>query len=339
MQSNVRLPAEWEPQQGIMLAWPHEKTDWIHQLTQARHCVATICTAIDLYEQVYLLHDPRDSSPRDYLQQPHTHNIQLIPCHFNDTWIRDYGPIAIDRHHQVHLLNFQFNAWGEKFSFELDNHVNQYLDQHGFFKASMTSLPFVLEGGSIESNGLDTLMTTQQCLQQRHPQQSLNAIQTQLMQFFGMQHIIMLKHGHLMGDDTDAHIDTLARFFSPTGIVYMHCDDKNDPHYQDLQAMQKELRALRTPIGKTYELQALPWPKAILNKSGQRLAASYANFLIINDAVLLPSYGLTTDVQAQQVLASCFPNRRIVMIACETLIEQGGSLHCMTMQFPKGLIA
>jgi len=334
------FPAEWVKQHGVMLAWPHENTDWCSHLDSVRNCIARICAAISQVEFVFLLHAPHDDSFQLFLQKEKTNfsNIKPISCHFNDIWVRDYGAISTFQNGIPQLLNFRFNAWGQKYDYVLDNQVNQSLLGKGLFTASLRHISLVLEGGSIDSDGCGTILTTAQCMHQRHPTLSDLQIYQQLKESLGIQRIFMLENGYLIGDDTDAHIDTLARFTSPTDIVYMSCDDPNDEHYEPLKAMQKELLLFQTLEGKPYRLHPLPWPRKRINDKGQRLAMSYANFLIINHAVLLPIYQTPADNTAILVLEKCFPNHQIIPIACETLIEQGGSLHCLSMQFPQGFI-
>lgn len=197
-------------------------------------------------------------------------------------------------------------------------------------------IDFVLEGGSVESDGLGTVMTTRQCLlnPNRNPDSSPEDIENKLKLYFGANRILWLDQSNLAGDDTDAHIDTLARFCSPTTIAYTSCDDKEDPHYQDLKHMEAQLQKLVDFQGKPYKLVSLPLPSPVYDEDGERLPANYANFLIINGAVLAPIYNDPMDNIALGKLAGCFPDRQILPIPCRPLVQQYGSLHCMTMQFP-----
>ena len=184
----------------------------------------------------------------------------------------------------------------------------------------------------------DTLLSTWQCLHERHPDAGRDQISTKLAAWLHQDRVLWLDHGYLEGDDTDAHIDTLARFAAPDAIVFQACDDPDDSHYPELQAMAAELAALRTRDGQPYRLFPLPWPQPILD-GGRRLAASYANFLIVNGGVLIPAYGDPADGLAAGVIAQAFPDREVVQVPCRALIWQNGSLHCLTMQLPAGTVA
>ena len=270
-------------------------------------------------------------------QLPGRVNTATVPS--NDTWARDFGPLSLATHAGFHLLDATFNAWGNKYDSALDNHINHRLDTGGYLGAlAMHSTELVLEGGALETDGAGTLLTTRHCLLNPNRNGPITAdwMEHQLAELLGISRIHWLDHGLLEGDDTDGHIDTLARFCAPEHIVYQGCDNPQDSHYPALQAMAEQLACLTTRVGEPYELTELPWPEAIHDADGQRLPATYANFLILNDAVLVPVYDLPQDERACAVLAECFPSRRIVPVACRTLLEQGGSLHCLTMQLPPG---
>jgi agmatine/peptidylarginine deiminase len=242
------------------------------------------------------------------------------------------------------LLDFHFTAWGGKFEAGRDDRIVENLQELGVFQhATRERVEFALEGGAIETDGAGTLLSTWQCLQERHPDASRAEIERVLRQSLRQQRVLWLERGYLEGDDTDAHIDTLARFAAPDAIVYQGCQDADDSHYEELQAMAGELRALRTTDGRPYRLFELPWARPILDQGGldegRRLAASYANFLIVDGAVLMPAYGDAMDTQAARVMAEAFPGREIVPVNCRPLIWQNGSLHCLTMQLPQGVLA
>ena len=335
-----RLPAEWEPQSGIMLTWPLADTDWGQTLTSVESVFVSICAHTSPHEKVLIV--AKDSTHQAHITScitplnPQLDNIIFAYANSDDSWARDHGPITVvDPNNNPLLLDFQFNGWGEKHPHRLDNEINKELFSQNIFSAPNRSIDFILEGGSIESDGKGTLLTTG-CLlsERRNSGWSQDEIELELTRQLGLKQIHWLHHGHLIGDDTDAHIDTLARFVSPEKIAYVKCEDSSDVHYQSLLDMEKELIQLKTIAGKPYELVPLPFPQAIFNDSGERLPATYANFLIINHGVLLPVYGQSTDQQAIDVLGSCFPGREIISINCLPLIEQFGSLHCVTMQFP-----
>ncbi|HEY0137315.1 MAG TPA: agmatine deiminase family protein, partial [Nannocystis sp.] len=264
-------------------------------------------------------------------------HLHAVPT--QDTWARDHGPITILRRDLPLLLDFGFNGWGGKFAADQDDQISRRLHALGAFDhAPIARIDLVLEGGSIETDGAGTLLTTRQCLLSATRSGLSEAeITAQLTALFGLERVLWLGHGHLEGDDTDGHIDTLARFTDAATIAYQGCDDPADPHFAGLQAMAGELAALRTLGGAPYRLVPLPWPRARFSAEGERLPASYANFLIINDAVLVPTYDDPADAQALAALAACFPGREVVGIDCLPVIEQYGSLHCLTMQLPQPL--
>jgi len=338
-----RLPAEWETQSGIMLTWPHSHTDWNPILTNVEPVFVSICAHTSQHEKVLIV--ARDTEHKAHIQKclsttrvDYT-NIKFGLADSNDSWARDHGAISVMDNEQPVLLDFNFNAWGGKYEYHLDNEINEKLQQQNLFHAPLQSIDFVLEGGSIESNGEGTLLTNQCLLScSRNPGLDKAAIESTLKATLGIQEILWLKSGELIGDDTDAHIDTLARFVNANKIAYVGCDDKTDAHYQALHNMEQELKNLNNRKNEPYELIPLPLPDPIHNKEGQRLPATYANFLIINDAVLLPVYNQEKDYLAYTVLQKCFPGREIITINCLPLIHQYGSLHCVTMQFPKGIL-
>ena len=236
------------------------------------------------------------------------------------------------------LLDFHFTGWGGKFDASRDDRLVEALSKSGIFlKSSRQVIDFALEGGAIETDGAGTLLTTWECLHERHPDASRAALTEKLAGPLAQQRVLWLDHGALEGDDTDAHIDTLARFASPDAIVFQACDDPADSHYPSLKAMADEIAALRTVDGRPYRLFPLPWAQPILDED-RRLAASYANFLIVNGAVLMPAYGDPADAKALAVLENAFPGREIIAIDCRPLIWQNGSLHCITMQLPEGVV-
>lgn len=313
-----RWPAEWEPQDAVLIAWPHENTDWAPDLDNAQKTFCEITHTIETYERVILI-------------RPDTYDVPS-----NDTWARDFGPITIEVNGKPILLDFTFNGWGGKFPAEQDNAVTRNLHKLGAFGTTeLQRAALVLEGGSIESDGEGTLLTTTACLlnSNRNPQLTKEQIEERLKAELGVHTILWLENGSLAGDDTDAHIDTLARLCPNKTIVYVACDDSMDGHYEDLKAMEHEL--MQFP---DYRLLPLPWPSAKYDDDGERLPATYANYLVINGAVLVPTYDDPADEQAQEVVQKAFPDRKIIGIDCSTLIRQHGSLHCVTMQIPRGVL-
>lgn len=340
-----RLPAEWEPQSAILLAWPHAQTDWAARLAEVQTTYWALVQAISRFQSVLICVPDQTLQralekqliSRQLTQRP----IRLIVAPYQDTWIRDYGPITLTNDQGAfRLYDFRFNGWGNKFAATVDDQLTAALVAQGLFQQTHRQpVDFVLEGGAIDSDGAGTVMTTWRCLQARHANQSRAQLQTRLQQLFASQRVIGLEHGSLQGDDTDAHIDTLARFAGPDAIVYQACSQRDDPHYQPLQTMASELATLSTLTAQPYRLFPLPWPRPIYDDRNRRLPASYANFLMINHAVLMPSYDDPADTQALAILAQAFPNREIVPVPSRPLIWQNGSLHCITMQLPAGMLA
>ncbi len=338
---NIRIPAEWEPQDGVLLSWPHPATDWSDRLPEVLATYTELIRQISRFEKV-LVAAPEPGQVQTYLSDAGLDLSRIIFCQVetNDTWTRDYGPITVLVNDQPVLLDFGFNGWGLKFSANLDNQVTQQLKQQGVLLPRTNIIGLVLEGGSIESDGCGTIMTTSQCLlsPNRNPQLTRQDLEGAMQSLFGAQRVLWLEHGHLEGDDTDAHIDTLARLCPHDTIVYVACDNPADPHYTGLQQMEQELKQLTTASGSPFRLLALPWPEAKYDTTGNRLPASYANYLVINDAVLVPTYQDPVDNGALAMIALAFPGREIIGINCLPLIEQHGSLHCVTMQLPVGVV-
>src|SRR5690606_21353330 len=324
-----------------------------------------VCVADD---EVQAYARARLSSARIDMQR-----VRFIEVEYDDTWLRDSGPITLHGKDGFRLLDFRFTGWGGKFEAGRDDRLVEALDDlDTFANNDRQAIDFALEGGAIETDGAGTLLTTWKCLHERHPavsreelddrmagwlQQdrvlwldhgylegagtlpttwnclherdpavSREVLDDRMAGWLQQDRVLWLDHGYLEGDDTDAHIDTLARFAAPDAIVYQACDDPADSHYPELQAMAAELASLRTRNGAPYRLFPLPWPQPVIDQD-RRLAASYANFLIINGAVLMPAYGDPADDGAAAVLAKAFPDREIVPVPCRPLIWQNGSLH------------
>ena len=338
------LPSEWALQSAVQLTWPHENTDWRPILTEIENVYIELAKAISQYQIVVIAcHDEQLQQRVGALLTEHQANLSQVrtfiaPC--NDTWARDHGPITLTNGSQSKVLDFTFNAWGAKYESNLDNEITAKLASQPFFNAdSIVSLDLILEGGSIESDGNGTILTTTRCLlnENRNKHLSQQEIEHALLTNLGMEKVIWLKHGYLSGDDTDAHIDTLARF-APEGIVYVKCEDSSDPHFEELNQMELELKSATDKHGMPYSLFPLPMPKPVLDEEGEPLPATYANYLIINDAVLVPTYNDVADQDALDIIAAAHPGRAIIGIDCRAVIKQFGSLHCLTMQIPAGVI-
>ncbi|WP_442915208.1 agmatine deiminase family protein [Marinobacter sp. SS21] len=327
-----------------MLTWPHAGTDWCDILDEVEPVFFDIARSVLRYQNLIVSCEDADQLARveSTLQQAIqaeelSGRLTTISAPADDTWARDHGPIAVKGRHGLALLDFSFNAWGGKFPHAKDDQLNQRLANAGGFGAlPLQAVNLVLEGGSIESNGEGTILTTSECLltPTRNPSLDRADIESALGEHLGAKRVLWLNHGYLAGDDTDSHIDTLARFYAPDGICYVSCPDPGDEHYPALNAMKEELEQFQQANGRPFQLTPLPWPEAIYDDDGERLPATYANFLIINQAILLPIYDVPQDGEAIEILAGLFPEREIIPINCRALIKQHGSLHCVTMQIP-----
>lgn len=330
----TRFCAEWEEQEFVQLVFPHKDTDWKDYLEDAIDTFVNIAKTVAKYQKVLIVTKNTEVIKEKFVNKK---NLSFVNIDSNDTWSRDFGGITVEQDGRLFILDFQFNAWGKKFEYDKDNKITQKLKLKGLLKGyGHQSIKFVLEGGSIESNGEGIILTTTECLMEknRNPRLKKKQIENALMQFLGAKKVLWLDHGYLSGDDTDSHIDTLARFVNKDTIVYQSCDDENDEHYEELKKMEEQLKTFKTLSGKPFKLAALPWIGPKFDED-ERLPATYANFLIINGAVLVPTYNDKNDQKALDVIKSVFPKREVIGVDCTTLIKQHGSLHCVTMQYPK----
>lgn len=342
MKSKKFLPSEWHQQCAVQLTWPHADTDWAPILPQVTVCYINMAREIALREKLIIV-TPEPEKVHDLLCKHLTaecmQNVTLLQIETNDTWARDHGFITMLSEDGATLLDFRFNGWGQKFASNLDNQICRHMMEVNAVEGKYEGhLDFTLEGGSIESDGEGTILTTEQCLMAPNRNEPLtrDEIESRLKEYLSADRILWLQHGYLAGDDTDSHVDTLARLCPEDTIAYVQCLDTKDEHYQELHLMEEELKAFRTREGKPYNLVPLPMAKEALDEEGNRLPATYANFLIMNGAVLMPTYGHPElDTLAAQQLQKAFPQHEIVGIDCQPLIIQHGSLHCCTMQFPK----
>ena len=340
--STLRLPAEWEPQAAVLIAWPHADTDWAERLASVETTYAALAAAVTRFESLVIV--VPDAAVRGHAEEliraagADLACVRFVELPYDDTWLRDSGPITLgDGAGGFQLTDFRFTGWGGKFGAEQDDALVAGLVDAGVFgRATHKRIDWALEGGGIESDGAGSVLTTWRCLVQRHPEQSREEMSAILRDSLHAKRVLWLDYGYLEGDDTDAHIDTLARFAPDERIVFQACDDPDDPHYDELQRMAAELAALRTADGRPYRLYPLPWAQPVIDE-GRRLAASYANYLIVNGAVLVPAYGDKADDEAARIVGSAHPGREVVQVPCRPLIWQNGSLHCITMQLPAGL--
>ena len=347
----MRLPAEWEPQSGIQLTWPHKDTEW-YELDKVLDCYVDIAYNILRFEPLMIVARNIEEAKKDIVGIAGRKGIEIdfdrIYFHeapLNDTWARDHGGIAVHGDNgEKYLYDFVFNGWGLKFASNLDNLITKTIFSDGAFEDDVMGVdmrPYVLEGGSIDTDGQGTLLTTTECLCSVNRNEYLDKeeIEGELKSAFGLERILWLDHGTIIGDDTDSHVDILARFCNPHTIAYMQCTDKEDPHYEELSAMERQLSTFRTMDGKPYDLVPLPLPDP-LYLDDYRLPASYANFLILNGGILLPGTGAGSekDEIARKRLQEVFPDGEVVLVDCKALLSGHGSLHCVTMQFPKGYL-
>ncbi len=370
MKRNICLPAEWEHQSLVMLTWPHQATDWKPFLKDITETYVQMASAITLHEPIVIA-TPHPVQVGALLGSRMTKEqmtkVYICYCKTNDTWARDHGPITLKekpsendgpkkdhRQGSLTMLDFRFNGWGGKFTADLDNLITRKLHADGAFDTEENGTPrladnddFVLEGGAIESDGKGTIFTTDFCLLAPNRNQPLEQeeIEEELRFRLKAKRIVWLHHGSLIGDDTDGHIDTTVRIAPNDTILYNRCYNTKDEQYEDFLALEEELKGLHTMEGKPYRLIPLPQPcaiydngEALLDKpddNAERLPATYANFLVINGAVLVPTYNQPdNDAAACKAIAEAFTDREIIPIDSRTIIRQHGSIHCCTMQVP-----
>lgn len=338
-----RFLAEWEKTEAILLALPNSGTDWDYILPEAVGQYIEIIESISSrgIRCIVLCSDKKEAEKTVVLSHPE--NVMFVEAPYNDTWTRDYGVITIEKHGELRTLDFGFNGWGLKFAADKDNLVNLWLSRNGYISANeyRNNRDYVLEGGSVESDGEGTVLTTTRCLTSLNrnggrTKQDINEI---LQRRLGATHVLWLDHGYLAGDDTDSHIDTLARIAPNDTILFVGCRNMDDEHFEELLKMRAQLTMFRNPEGNPYNLVELPMPDPIFDEEGNRLPATYANYLITNGYVFMPVYGQDdNDLLACHTVKIAFPDHEIVPIDCRTLIKQHGSLHCSTMQLYPGTV-
>ena len=338
--------AEWEKQDGILLSFPHENSDWNPYLKEVRQVYCAVIVEILKVESCLLVCKDKNETLEILESYCVAHNVDFgilehlycIEIPSNDTWARDFGGITIAKKGKNCVLDYGFNGWGLKFASNFDNQITQKLHKLGILKRVQTK-KLILEGGSIESNGEGVLLTNTQCLMEanRNPFYTQKQLEKILKKDLGIQKILWLNSGFLSGDDTDSHIDTLARFVDKDTIVYVGCNNQEDEHYSQLLAMKQELQNLRNLKGKPFKLVELPFVSPKYYDS-ERLPATYANFLFLNGVILLPIYRDSNDTLALEILQKACPKHQVIPIDCSILIRQHGSLHCISMQFPKNTL-
>lgn len=338
-----RLMAEWEEQDAILLALPHEDTDWAPIIDQVQATYRSLIEAMVRHGEKVLLLCPSEPYARRVLGEDLTKETTLIATNYNDTWTRDYGPITVETANGAEALDFGFNGWGLKFASDRDNLANLRLQEKGVFApaAYRINRDFVLEGGSIDSDGEGSVLTTSRCLcsQNRNGGKTKIELEKILKERLGAERVLWLDHGALEGDDTDSHIDTLARLCPDGKLLYTKCFDDNDSQYEELSQMEAQIKELRRPDGRPYDLRPLPLPDPIHDSDGLRLPATYANYLVTPRAIYMPVYGqIDNDDKAAAVISTVFKDLPMERIDCRPLIMQHGSLHCATMQLGHGTL-
>ena len=343
--NNYILPAEWYTQSCVQLTWPHEDTDWRDYLDDITETFVQIAKAVAHYEPLVIAAKYPERVREvlaESLNDDEMARVSIYECDNNDTWARDHAFITlvstIDASASCRLLDFRFNGWGEKFAADKDNRINRTLYDKGVFSGERVDYDdFVLEGGSIESDGRGTVLTTSVCLMAPHRNQPMTQpeVETVLKERLCARKIVWLDYGQLIGDDTDGHIDTIVRVCPDNTLLYVGCDDENDPQYADLKAIENQLQQATDADGRPYRLLKLPMPDALYD-DGDRLPATYANFLIINGAVIVPTYNQEeNDARALELVAEAFPGYDIIGIDSQTIVRQHGSIHCLKMQYPE----
>lgn len=341
-----RLPAEWESQEAVIIVWPSLNHDWQENIKDADVVYREIALKISRHQKLvivlqkihYGVFDPSELWRLFSFLVKHRHNVEFFVCDTNDTWVRDFGPISVNKAGSRLFLNFNFNAWGGKYPYTLDNDfTGNFLSNSLLFseanekQSASKNINVVLEGGAIDSNGNGLVLATEESiLNANRGGLSKAEIDHLFLENFGTKEVLWLSRGFLIGDDTDGHIDMLARFIREDLILYLSCSDKKDNHYGELLEMEAQLKEHAST--HSIKLQPLPLPTAVVNSSGERLPATYLNFLICNEVILVPVYGVKEDKSALSIISKFSGNRQVIGIDSRALIEQGGAIHCSTMQ-------
>ncbi len=324
----------------MLVTWPHAGSDWSACLPEVQALYARLAAAIARHARLLVCaDDPAEVAAALTAAGVPAGRADVVHVPTVDTWTRDYGPITVLEAGKPRLMDFGFNGWGLKFPADLDNQASRRLHAAGAFgKTPLETVGLILEGGSIESDGQGTILTTSACLMSpnRNPHLDRAGVEAALATHLGAKRVLWLEHGHLEGDDTDAHVDTIARLCPDDTIAYVRCDDRTDAHFAGFAALEQELRALRTAAGQPYRLVPLPWAaERRCPDDGHRLPATYANFLLVNGAVLVPTYGeAERDRAAVAAVQAACPAHVVEAVDCSALIRWHGSLHCATMQIP-----
>lgn len=341
---SIRFIPEWEEIEYVMLALPHADTDWNYILPDAIDQYRRLVTAITSEGINVLLLCPDQQEAAAIMADCNQELIRYVEMDYNDTWTRDYGMLTAMRNDRLRALDFGFNAWGLKFAADKDNLVNLRLNEAGLLQDGVyrNERDFILEGGSVETDGRGTILTTTRCLTSpnRNGGKSKAEINRILAERLGADHVLWLDHGALEGDDTDSHIDTLARLAPDDTIVFTGTRNFDEPMFEPLLAMRAQLTMFRTAEGNPYNLVELPLPDPVMDPDGNRLPATYANYLVANGVIFMPTYAQRDkDELAMRTIRIAYPGHKVVGVDCRTLLRQHGSLHCATMQVPAGIMS
>jgi agmatine deiminase len=340
MQAGFRWPAEWERHEATLLAWPHEETTWPGGIERAQAAVAQLAAAVGRGEVVHVLVNDAESERRAaaVLAEAGAGEVRLHHVETADAWIRDYGPITLVREglagRERLALDLTFNAWGRKYEELLpdDGIPLRLRDVLGF---DVMTWDHVLEGGSVDGNGVGAVLTTEQCLlhPNRNPGMDRAAIECALGTLLGTPYVLWLGEG-IAGDDTDGHVDDIARFVGPRTVLAGVQPDPADPDHAPLADNRRRLARMTDPNGRPLEIVEVPMPAPVYDADGRRLPATHLNFYVSNAAVCVPVFGGDSDEEALRILGRCFADREVVPIRCEHLVEGFGALHCVTQQVP-----
>jgi agmatine deiminase len=337
------MPAEWEPHEATLVAWPHRLSDWPGKFAVVPWIYGEIVRTLSRYEPVWVVvRDAKHAAAAGkVLADVHANvmNVRFITCPTDRGWVRDSGPIFVQHRDERVALNWRFNAWAKYDDHTLDAKlpaVVAKVAQAKVFKPMHDGTRIVLEGGSIDVNGAGLLLTTEECLlskvQERNPGMDRNAYERAFSEHLGVNKVLWLNRG-IAGDDTHGHVDDLARFVNANTVVTVVEDDERDDNHTPLRENLERLQGMTDQLGKRFKVVPLPMPRPIVFR-GQRLPASYANFYIANGVVIVPTFNDASDNQALGILKEMFPQRDVVGIHCVDLVWGLGTLHCMTQQLP-----
>lgn len=338
--TSYKMPAEWEPHEGTWIAWPHNKRHWPGNFEPIPRLYAEMVKALAESEKVFIcINDKKAQKEAEKIlhekkvTKKQLKNIKFFKIRTNSTWTRDYGAIFVrDEKGKLVITDWIFNAWGEKYPpWESDDIVPQKIGK--IFKTKVVKPEIILEGGSIEVNGKGVLLTTEECIFARNPKLSRKQIEGYFKKYLGIEKTLWLGKG-ATGDETDGHIDAIARFVNPKTIACVVEKNPKDANYKTLKKNFEELKKMTDQEGKPFKIIALPTPKPVMFK-GQKLPANYANFYIGNTIVLIPTFGCEQDQEVKKILSKFFPTRKMVGIDCKELVWGYGAFHCSTQQHPK----